>query len=67
MKTLVIIEVEHRKPIPSLASMVAGRAWTIDGVTSSEVVRSPSVTLGELHEQGFTLTELSLGSQDVHR
>lgn len=67
MRTLVIIEVDHRKPIPALANMVAGRAYTIDGVTNAEVLKSPSLTLSELQEQGFTLAEISLGSHEVSR
>lgn len=38
MKTVVTIEIEHTKPLPSLPSMVAGRAWSIDGVSRAEVV-----------------------------
>jgi hypothetical protein len=63
MKTLILIEVEHKKPIPALANMIAGRAYTIDGVTSTEVVRSPTRSSDdEMQDAGFTLRELSLGA-----
>lgn len=67
MKTLVIIEIEHRKPIPALANLIAGRAWSIDGVAKAEVVHSPSLCAGELQDQGFTLAEIMLGAQEVCR
>lgn len=67
MKTLVILEIEHRKPIPALANMIAGRAYTIDGVTNSEPFKSPGLGANDLQEQGFTLAEISLGMQDVVR
>lgn len=64
MKTLIIIEVEHRKPLPFLANMIAGRAYTIDGVTNASPFRSPA---GAEEEAGFTLAELRLGASDVVR
>lgn len=67
MRTLIVIEVDHRKPIPHLANMIAGRAYTIDGVRNAEVVRSPSITTDDLRDAGFTLAEISLGSQEVVR
>jgi hypothetical protein len=38
MKTLITLEIEHRKPIESLADLVAGRAYTLDNVTNVTVV-----------------------------
>jgi hypothetical protein len=67
VKTLVIIEVEHAKPIPALANLIAGRAYTIQGVTSAELLTSPTRRGVESHEEGFTLAELALGRQEVHR
>lgn len=67
MKTLVILEVDHRKPIPYLANMVAGRAYTIDGVTNAEVFKLPSLTPSQLQNEGFTLAEISLASGEVER
>ena len=71
MKTLILLEVEHSKPIPYLASMIAGRAYTIDGVKNAEPFQSPfkgsELRTRELQEQGFTLAEIALGAQEVHR
>jgi hypothetical protein len=66
-RTLVIIEVTHQKPIPMLANMVAGRAYTIQGVTNAETFKSPTLPGTELQEQGFTLAEIALGSIEVVR
>ena len=38
MKTIITLEVEHFKPIPALWDLVAGRAYTIDGVSNVTVV-----------------------------
>lgn len=35
-KTYVLLEIEHRKPIPDLTDFVAGRAYTLDGVEGVE-------------------------------
>lgn len=67
MKTLVIIEVDHRKPIPALANLIAGRAYTIDGVANAEVVSAPSMSTDVLKEAGFTLAEIRLGQIEVAR
>jgi hypothetical protein len=67
MKTLVIIEIEHRAPIRALANMIAGRAYTISGVTSAEVFKSPTLAPEQLQEEGFTLAEIALGMGEVHR
>lgn len=37
MKTLVVIEIEHKKPLQNLAEMVAQRAYTLDGVEDAKV------------------------------
>lgn len=67
MKTLIIIEVEHRKPLPYLANMIAGRAYTIDGVTNASPFRSPGPNSDRTEETGFTLDELRLGASEVVR
>jgi hypothetical protein len=61
MKTLVTIEVEHKNPIHELANMIAGRAYTIQGVTNTEVVDE------DLRYQGFKDEEIALGHGEVHR
>lgn len=33
MKTVLIMTIEHRKPIPDLTDIAAGRVYTLDGVT----------------------------------
>jgi hypothetical protein len=35
MKTFVIVEITHAKPIPHLDDLVANRAYTIDGVSNA--------------------------------
>lgn len=67
MKTLVMIEVTHRRPIRALASLIAGRAYTIEQVTNAEVVKLPSLSPEQLQDEGFTLAEISLGQGDVVR
>jgi hypothetical protein len=71
MRTVVILEIDHRKDIPSLGEMIAGRAYTISGVTNVEFVKDmaalPVVSPERLRSMGFTLEEISLGSQDVER
>lgn len=67
MRTLIILEIDHKKPIPYLANMIAGRAYTIDGVTNAEPFKSPTLTPDRLQEQGFTLAEIALGMQEVVR
>lgn len=37
MKTLVVIEVEHKHPLPQLAEMIAQRAYSMDGVDNAVV------------------------------
>ena len=67
MRTLLIIEVTHDRPIPSLAQMVAGRAYTINGVRNAEPVASPYDDRKQLTDQGFTLDEIRLGAMEVVR
>ena len=71
MKSLVVIEVEHSRDIHAIGEMIAGRAYTISGVTSAEIVKEsvalPVVSPERLQAMGFTLEEISLGSQDVER
>ena len=37
VKTLIVIEVEHKKPLPHLAEMIAQRAYAMDGVDNAVV------------------------------
>lgn len=69
MKTLVTIEIEHRRPIRRLADMVAARAWTIDGVKRAEVITSavPVLEVEDLKRAGFTEEEIALGMTEVVR
>lgn len=63
MKTLIQIEVTHYKPIPHLANFIAGRAYTIDGVSDAAV-------LNEIPQDApivFTADELALGHGELHR
>ena len=39
MKTEITMCIEHNKPVPNLWDLIAGRAYTIDGV--SDVTRAP--------------------------
>lgn len=36
MKTIVILEITHSKPIADLANMIAGRAYTLQGVDNAK-------------------------------
>lgn len=65
MRSVIVIEIEHKQPIPHLADMVAGRAWSINGVSRAEVVQQR--TPQELEAMGFTMAEIALGAQDVAR
>lgn len=69
MKTVICIEVEHDRPIPALANLVAGRTWSIDGVKGAEVMQPqrPGGDLGFLHRAGFSSGEIALGMTDVVR
>lgn len=67
MKTYVLIEVSHRKPLPVLAEMIAGRAYTIDGVSDARVVKQDSISPEQMRSDGFSLSEISLGAQEVVR
>lgn len=35
MKTIVIVEIDHDKPLPDLAAKVAGRAYSMPGVDNA--------------------------------
>lgn len=67
MKSVVILEVDHKSPIPHLANLIAGRAYTIAGVSNAEVMKLAPLTPQELQEEGFTLAEISLGAQEIAR
>jgi hypothetical protein len=45
MKTLITLEIEHRRPIEHLEDLVAGRAYTLDNVTNVLVVATPTGSL----------------------
>jgi hypothetical protein len=64
MKTIVILEITHSKPITALPNLIAGRAYTIDGVTNSKPVKLATDEV-DMSETGFTLRELSLGAGEV--
>lgn len=51
MKTTILIEVTHSKPINNLADLIANRSWTLDGVENAEALlfRSPVVLKPSLH------------------
>jgi hypothetical protein len=66
MKTVIVLEIEHRKPIPQLANMIAGRAWSVAGVSRAEVL-PVNGTDGDLREQGFSASEIALGHTEVVR
>ena len=36
MKTVLILTVEHPNPMPDLTDLIAGRAWSIQGVEMAE-------------------------------
>lgn len=67
MKTIVILEIDHHKPIPALANLIAGRAYSIDGVTDAQLFRSPSARMDQLEDHGFSLDELRLGAAELVR
>ena len=67
MKTIVMLQVEHDKPIPALANLIAGRAYTISGVKDAEPYTVRPMTYDELHGVGFTPEEIALGTQNVVR
>lgn len=69
MKTVICIEVQHDRPIPRLASLVAGRAWTIGGVVSAEVMvpEHLQTDLHRLQRAGFSPQEIALGLTEVVR
>lgn len=67
MKQVITILVETSRPIPVLANMIAGRAYTIDGVTNAEPYALRPLTPDELAGRGFTMAEIALGLQEVHR
>lgn len=39
MKTIIVLEIEHVKPIGDLGERIAGRAYTIDGVDDVTIKR----------------------------
>ncbi len=67
MKSVIIIEVTHTKPIPRMANLIAGRAYMLAGVTDARPVKLATLATDERDEDGFTLSELSLGAQEIVR
>lgn len=67
MKTIVCIEVEHDRPIPKLENLIAGRAWSIDGVKAAEVMRPDAPGERRLRDMGFSHDEIRLGMGEVVR
>jgi hypothetical protein len=65
--TYVTLEIIHDKPIEQLAEMVAGRAYTIDGVTDAHVSTSKPIIWkkveGQSREEGLieTLRGIAVG------
>jgi hypothetical protein len=47
MKTTIVLEVIHDKPIPHLADLIAGRAYTIDKVSDCLVVTPSAIEAPE--------------------
>lgn len=70
-KSVIVLEVEHENDIPALGNMIAGRAYTIAGVTNVEFVadfaKVPVLDADQLLAMGFKESEISLGAQDVER
>lgn len=64
MKTLILLEVTHAAPVPHLEDKIAGRAWTIDGVSSVRLVPDTAETL---RQAGFSEAEIALGNADPVR
>lgn len=69
MKTVICIEVEHDRPIPQLANLIAGRAWSIGGVCGAEVMEAqrPPADVHHLQRAGFSPAEIALGVTEVVR
>jgi hypothetical protein len=65
VKTVIVIEIEHSKPIARLANLIAGRAWSIDGVEKAEVLPTNEES-GRPHNL-FSDAELMLGRYEVVR
>lgn len=64
MKTLILLEVTHAAPINHLEDLIAGRAWTISGVSN---VRAVPDTAETLRQAGFSEAEIALGNADPVR
>lgn len=64
MKTLILLEVTHKSPVPLLEEKIAGRAYTIDGVSDVRILQD---TEQSLREAGFSAAEIALGNADPVR
>lgn len=42
MQTVIVLVIKHDRPILDLPELVAQRAWTIDGVSSADVLTEDS-------------------------
>lgn len=65
MKTILLVEVEHKLPIADLPEKVAGRAYTLDGVQNAEVVDVVSLRAAMAlwkDANGFTAAELAMAA-----
>lgn len=80
MKTFITLEIDHSKPLPVLPEMVAGRAYSIQGVSDVAIVEvngiappqlkpqgRPNPVVSELEKAGFTADEIRLGVTEVER
>lgn len=55
MKTLVILEIDHERPIEHLANLIAGRAYTLPNVRDVQIMRTSKAS--ETEDHGFALAE----------
>lgn len=66
--TLITLRVTHDRPdLPTLAGMIAGRAYTIQHVTDCEVYEIDGDVVQELRAAGFSEAEIALGMTEVVR
>lgn len=55
MRTTLIMEIEHSKPIPDLTDIAANRVWPLDGVTgvTAAIQDDASIAKMDVSERGF--------------
>lgn len=61
MKTTVILEFDHSKPIPDLANFAAQRAYTLPGVDNVTVVAERPRLIGENLQARMEMLEKRVG------